>query len=126
MQTTYAAAAIANACAHPVLAGKIKELHGLEVMQKVESQNKSNLAFGGSRITECAETAIARLSEGGGGKDVRQALKKYTFKWGNRPMMELTLDTTRNRVRLYVCLGLWILCTLLLLHPVLLPRRHPS
>lgn len=121
MQRCYAAAAIANACAHPVLAGKIKELHGLELMQKIE---KSNLAFGGSRITECAETAIARLSEGGG--DVRQALKKYTFKWGNRPMMELTLDTKRNRVRVYVCLAIWVICILVLLHPILLPKRQLS
>jgi len=120
MQRCYAAAAIANACAHPVLAGKIKDLHGLELMQKIESQNKANMAFGGSRISECAETAIARLSGEG---DVRQALKKYTFKWGNKPMMELTLDTTKNRLRVYVCLAIWILCILLLLHPILLPRR---
>lgn len=60
MQRCYATAALANASAHPVLAGKIKGLDGLDLIQQIEAQNRRNLNFGGTRISECAETAMAR------------------------------------------------------------------
>jgi hypothetical protein len=89
-------------------------------VQDVESQNKRNLGLGGTRIAECAETAVARLSGSG---DPRLALKKYTFKWGNKPVMELTLDSGKNRMRLGVCFVLWIFLTLYMLQPLIRPSK---
>lgn len=126
-------AAIANASAHPVLAGKIKELEGLTVIQHIESQNKRNLNFGGTRTSEAVETAIARLSgesattEAAKGElDPRAALKKYSFKWGNEPVMVLTLDSQRNRVKLVVCLAVWVAFIYYIMQPILLTGGSPK
>jgi hypothetical protein len=126
LQRCYATAAIANASAHPVLAAKIKELEGLEVIQHIESQNQRHLHFGGTRTSEAAETAIARLggesgvseASGHGEHDPRAALKKYSFKWGNEPVMVLTLDSRRNRVKLIVCLVVWLYFIYHIMQPI--------
>lgn len=109
--------------------------------------------LGGTRVSECAELALIRLgageglgrsmsssnaSGGGGGGDIElgssnnsslsgQSLnRKYTFKWGNKPIMELALDSKRHRWGLIVCVVLWIVMCMLVLQPVLRPEGFGS
>lgn len=149
-QRCYAIAGLANACAHPVLAGRIKDLKGIQILQKIEKENnKGGIVFGGTRIGECAETALIRLGVGGdggggvgggGGNDIGSSgdgsgkpglhrsnssgysiNRKYSFKWGEKPMMELTLDSKRHRGALIICIILWIVMCMAVLQPVLRP-----
>lgn len=143
----YAMAALANATANPLLAGRIKELKGVDVIERIDKQNdrENSLEFGGTRITECAEIALARLnqdskvgrdgSDGGSGgaastisAGVKEMMmnhnKKFTFKWGNTPVMELTLDSNKNRWGVVGCLVLWFICIFLVLQPVLRPPSN--
>lgn len=119
-QRCYAVAALANATAHPTLAGRISGLDGVKLLQEIERQNKANLSLGGTRVAECAETAVLRLT---GCKDPKVALRKYKYKWGNKPMMELMLDPTRHRKRLQVCVVIWVLCTIMLFNPLVFSHR---
>ena len=116
----YAVAALANGTAHPVIAGKITELGGDESLRIVESQNKANLSLGGTRVAECAETAVLRLN---GSKDPAIALRKYRYKFGNKTMMELALDSETHRNRLQVCFVLWVLSIVLLFYPLVFSHR---
>ncbi len=141
----YAIAALANAALHPLLAGRLHELEGVEVIKRVE---KEDLGFGGTRITECAEAALARLgaAEGGsgekGGRKKRGGVvasaaggvgpirggvggpsmlglgaRRWTFKWGNQPVLELSIDTSKGRYGAVGCLFVWIVCFFLVLRP---------
>ncbi len=128
----YGMAALANASANPVLAGKIKELDGVAVIEKVEKENLSTLTFGGTRITECCEVALLRLmgvakameKEKEGSKPL--STRKFLFKWGTTPSLELTLDGSKNRAGVVGCLVLWIVCVLVVLQPVLRPGNTGS
>ncbi len=121
--------AIANATAHPVLAGYIFDNSGLDLIEEVDRQNKANLSLGGTRIAECCETAVLRL---GGSKDPVLAMVKYTYKWGNKPTMELTIDHGQHRNRIQACVVIWVLCVVLLFYPLVFshrrsgPHRHVS
>jgi hypothetical protein len=120
----YAVAALANASAHPSLAAEIIRLGGLERLHKIESSHKANLSLGGTRVAECAETAVLRLSSGGTIiKDPAIALRKYTFKWGTEPVMELLLDPQVHLSRLQVCVVIWVLCVVLLFYPLVFSHR---
>lgn len=120
-QRCYAVAAVANATAHPTLAGLITDARGLELLRNIERQNKANLSLGGTGVAESAETAVLRLA---GSKDPKIALRKYRYKWGNKPMMELSLDTGTHKKRLQVFLVLWVLCTILLFKPLVFMHRE--
>mmetsp|Transcript_6725 Transcript_6725/g.8338 ORF Transcript_6725/g.8338 Transcript_6725/m.8338 type:complete len:338 (-) Transcript_6725:701-1714(-) len=122
-QRCYAVAAAANATCHPTLSGKITEIGGLRLLKEVEKHNKANLNLGGTRVAECAETAVLRLE---GCKDPRVALRKYRYKWGNKPILELTLDPMRHHKRLQICVVLWVLCTVLLFKPLIFHRGPDS
>uniref|UniRef100_A0A7S2S7X2 Armadillo repeat-containing protein 8 n=1 Tax=Rhizochromulina marina TaxID=1034831 RepID=A0A7S2S7X2_9STRA len=118
----YGVAALANATAHPVLAGKVKELGGLKVLADIEKLQKANLSLGGTQVAECAETAVLRLT---GTKDPKVAVRKYKYKWGNKPMMELTFDPVVHRKRLQVCIVLWVLGAIFLFYPLVFSHRAP-
>jgi len=118
----YAVAAIANATAHPILAGRIAELNGLAIMREIEGKS---LTLEGTRVAECAETARLRLAalevKSNQGQDI--ALRKYSFKWGNAPIMELIFDPQTNRNRLQVCAVVWVLTVVLLFYPLVFSHR---
>lgn len=116
----YAVAALANATSHPVLAGRINELNGLALLEEIEMKNKANLSLGGTRVAECAETAVLRLS---GHVDSKIAVRKYTYKWGNKPVLELMLDPQTHGNRLQVCGVVWVLCIILLFWPLVFSHR---
>lgn len=116
----YAVAALANATSHPVLAGKINALNGLVLLEDIEMKNKANLSLGGTRVAECAETAVLRLS---GHIDSKIAVRKYTYKWGNKPVLELMLDPQTHGNRLQVCGVVWVLCIILLFWPLVFSHR---
>lgn len=119
----YAVAAVANATAHPTLAGRISDLGGCELLRDIERDHKANLNLGGTRVAECAETAVLRLT---GSRDPKIALRKYKYRWGNRPTMELMLDPSTHRKRLQVCLAFWVLCTVLLFKPLVFSHRSEN
>jgi hypothetical protein len=118
----YAVAALANGTAHPIIAGQIARLGGNECLREVESQNKANLSLGGTRVAECAETAVLRLS---GSKDPSLATRKYKYKFGNKTMMELALDSETHRNRLQVFVVIWVLSIVLLFYPLVFSHRAP-
>eukprot|EP00596_Hydrurales_sp_CCMP1899_P000893 CAMPEP_0119043022 /NCGR_PEP_ID=MMETSP1177-20130426/16353_1 /TAXON_ID=2985 /ORGANISM="Ochromonas sp, Strain CCMP1899" /LENGTH=300 /DNA_ID=CAMNT_0007010187 /DNA_START=188 /DNA_END=1087 /DNA_ORIENTATION=- len=89
-QRFYAAASIANASAHPRLAGILKQNGGLQLCRDVERQSLANLHILGSRMGDCAQTAVYRLSDQKDG-NTKLGLAKFSFKWGNKPVMELSL-----------------------------------
>lgn len=106
-QRFYATAALANVSAHPVFRGVLKGCGAMEQMHAIERQNFANLHILGSRISDCAQTAICRLTEGGRGPSggvkglssdeyKRHGDMKYSFKWGAKPTMELSLATLTN------------------------------
>jgi len=120
----YAVAALANASAHPLLTLEITRLGGLEILQEIEQTHKANLSLGGTRVAECAETAVLRLT--GSCTDPSVALRKFTFKWGTKPVLELLLDTQLHLSRLQVCIVIWVLCIVMLFYPLVFSHRTSS
>lgn len=140
-------AALANAALHPILAGRLRSLGGVAAIEKVEREQanatKGLGLGGGTRVLECAEAALARLGageEGGGGGGGKEGggdggpagvggagagggplglvgPRRWTFKWGNQPVMELTIDSSKGRYGAVGCLLVWIACFLLVLRP---------
>jgi len=113
-QRFYAAAAIANAAAHPRLVALLNANGGLQLCREVETQSLANLHILGSKIGECAQTAIFRLS-GSGEKRERErdeenalATQMYSFKWGTKPVMELSLTSySKYGSAVWLCLAVW-------------------
>lgn len=119
MVREYGVAAVANACAHPVLAGRAKELGAIAQMRALlgNSEASHSLADNTRNIRtnlvgrrQRAETVLARLtgkgygSSGsggrGGGGDIEEGgegaskvrLQFYTFKWGTKPSISFTMS----------------------------------
>ena len=77
MISNYGIAALANACAHPVLAGRAKELGAIELLRNYVEQSVDMF---NTRV-QLAQTALARLNgvglgagdlEEGGGRRVHE------------------------------------------------------
>lgn len=131
----YALAAVANACAHPVLAGHAKELGALERLRVLLETGATSVVplFAvdlrrRSRVSrkQMVETAMARLDGAGlgGGGDVEEGgdggtgrLKFYTFKWGVHPSVRMAC-TPKQRVRVVLGCIVWGVTVLLILRPV--------
>lgn len=75
----YLAACVANASANPVLAGALLQSGALELMKDFETKALATLNLGGSRLLECAQTSIYRLSQRKEG-NAKVGMKKYRFK----------------------------------------------
>lgn len=117
-QRFYAAAAIANAAAHPRLAAILNSNGGLQLCREVETQSLANLHVLGSRMGDCAQTAIYRLSDK---KEVKSNIgtQKYSFKWGTKPVMELSLASySKYRSAIGLCFIIWLLIVLFTFAPV--------
>lgn len=74
----YAIAALANAAAHPRLAEIIKLNGGLQLARDMERQSMANLHILGSRVGDCAQAILYRLSDKREGDAKAAAMK---FKW---------------------------------------------
>ena len=111
-QRFYAAAAVANAAAHPRLRALLNANGGLQLCREVETQSLANLHILGSKMGDCAQTAIQRLSEKRD-EESGAELQQYSFKWGTRPSMELSLTTySKYGGALWFCLALWFILVL--------------
>jgi len=135
VQRCYAVAAVANAAAHPQLCASIAKLGGRAVLAEIERASRQpSLDMSGTKIAECAQTAIARLDAAAGRaadqsaearERAREAMaRKYTFTWGNRPMMTLALDPSAHRRRLQLFGCVWCLAICVLLRPLVLAREE--
>ena len=112
-QRFYAAAAVANAAAHPRLAALLNASGGLSLCREVETQSLANLHILGSKMGECAQAAIHRLSDKREG-DGKFAAQKFSFKWGTRPVMELSLTSySKYGVAIWFCLSMWLFIVLI-------------
>ena len=131
-----------------------QEHGGIAIIETIEKENlkRNTVAFGGTRVLECAEVALWRLqgreeaaaaaaaaAEGGThpppyththGKEGERlggllslSNRFFTFKYGNTPVMELAFDGSKNRVGVVGCLVLWIVCIFVVLKPVLMPSN---
>jgi hypothetical protein len=130
-QRFYAAAAVANAAAHPRLAALLNASGGLQLCREVETQSFANLHILGSKIGDCAQTAIQKLGGGsavvGGGsgsgkrhESSRRGTEKFSFKWGTKPVMELSLMSYQQYGNtMWLCFAVWLLIVFLTLSPVL-------
>ena len=116
-QRFYASAAVANASAHPRLAAELKQAGGLAVVKEVERQSLANLHILGSKLGDCARTAVYRLSDRKEGV-AKSGCAKYSFKWGTKPVMELSLAMYRNSSTLWVCFAIWIVVVLVTFMPI--------
>jgi hypothetical protein len=118
-QKFYAAAAIANAAAHPRLAEELLEEGGLLVCRELEAQSISHLHIMGSRLGDCAQTALYLLSNGEEGERT-YADAKYSFKWGTQPTMDLQLVSFDRHNRLFVvCACVWVMMMIYTFSPAL-------
>lgn len=118
-QRFYAAAALANASAHPRLASLINQNGGLQIFKEVEKQSLANLHLLGSKLGDCAQTAVYRLSDRKVGS-ANFGQTKYSFKWGTQPTMELSLRSYgKHRRVLWICFGIWLLIVLVTFAPVM-------
>jgi len=140
-QKFFAMAAITNASAQSILADVLNEYDGLEICKEQEKQSKDNIAVLGSKLGECAHTAVVLLSDGrgdSGGGDAQdeeggflrdrgasvllRSSERYHFKWGKKPVMELHIAPPSSSekghlaVALCICagLGLWSCCPAML------------
>ncbi len=62
-QGLYAAACIANASFHPRLVAVLNQHGALQLCRDLERQSFANLHLLGSKVGECMQTAVYRLSE---------------------------------------------------------------
>lgn len=117
-QRFYAAAAIANAAAHPRLAGVINQLGGLQLCREVERQSLANLHILGSKMGHCAQTAVYKLSDKKEG-DAKMGAMKYSFKWGTKPVMELSFASyAKHSNALWFCFAVWLIIVLFTFMPL--------
>lgn len=115
----YAAAAIANASFHPRLAALLNQHGGLQLCREVERQSLANLHIIGSKLSECVQTAVYRLSDRKEG-DAKIGNAKYSFKWGTKPVMELSLAAyAKNSTYLCICFALWVFVVVFTFMPLL-------
>ncbi len=75
-QRFYAIASLANASSHPRLAEVIKTNGGLQLARDLERQSLANLHIFGSRIVDCAQAMLYRLSDRREG-DAKAACLKF-------------------------------------------------
>jgi hypothetical protein len=117
-QRFYACAALANASSHPRLAHTMKLQGALDALREVERQALSNVHILGSRLGDSARTAVYRLSDKKEG-DARSGFSKYSFKWGTKSVIELSLSgMSRGGYTLWVCFGIWIIVVLVTFMPI--------
>ncbi|KAJ1390979.1 hypothetical protein B484DRAFT_459536 [Ochromonadaceae sp. CCMP2298] len=115
----YAAAAVANASYHPRLAALLLDAGALQLCRELERQSLMNLHVLGSKLGECAQTAVYRLSDKKEG-DPKVGGAKYTFKWGTKPVMELSLvPYAKHSTLILVCFALWVGVVLFTFMPLL-------
>ncbi|RYH31815.1 hypothetical protein EON65_01775 [archaeon] len=74
-QGLYSAACVANAASHPRLAALLNQHGGLPLCREVERQSLANLHIIGSRLGECVQTAVYKLSDRKEGDSKMGALK---------------------------------------------------
>lgn len=118
-QRFYAAACVANASAHPRLALLLKELGALNLMKEIERQSLRSLHVLGSKLSDCAKTAVHRLSDCKEG-NTGVGTTKFSFKWGTRPVMELSLAPYGPQSQaIMACFGIWLLIILLTFMPAI-------
>jgi hypothetical protein len=118
-QRFYAAAAVANAAAHPRLCGVLNQNGGLQVCREVERHSLANLHILGSRMSDCARTAIYHLSDRREG-ELKMGAMKYRFKWGTKPIMELSLASyKKHSAALWCCFVIWVLMILYTFAPLI-------
>lgn len=118
-QRFYSAAAIANASSHPKLASILLLNGALQICREIERQSLANLHILGSKMGDCANTAIYHLSERREG-EAGAGNKRYRFKWGTRPVMELSLASyKKHSTALCCCFTLWILIVLATFFPLI-------
>lgn len=115
----YAAACIANASFNPRLAALLNQNGGLQLCREVERQSLANLHIIGSKLGECVQTAVYRLSDRKEG-DSKIGSVKYSFKWGTKPVMELSLAAyAKHSTFLCICFAIWIFVVLFTFMPLL-------
>jgi hypothetical protein len=62
----------------------------------------------GSKLGECVQTAVYRLSDKKEG-DPKLGAVKYSFKWGNKSVMEISLAPyAKNSTYIVICFVIWI------------------
>lgn len=139
----YGLAGLANACAHPVLAGRAKELGAPEILRNFLERNSTEASApaassrwrGGRLLRSWAgqrqrvETALARLNEagfrGGGSGDVEEGgdggsgkLQFFTFKWGVHPSVRVGFSARGKVCAVAGCL-FWASIVYLALRPII-------
>lgn len=121
-QRLYAAAAMANASFHPQLASILNQHGALVLCREIERQSMMNmnlLHLMGSKLGECVQTAVYRLSGRTEGNP-KMGNNKYSFKWGTKPVMELSLTPTgKHGAFLSACFLVWVFVLVFTFLPLL-------
>lgn len=118
-QRLYTAACIANASFHPQLAAILNKSGALQLCRDVERQSLMNLHILGSKLGECVQTAVYRLSDKKDG-NAKLGSQKYSFKYGTKPVIELTLAKySKHSLLLWACFIVWVFILLYTFLPLL-------
>lgn len=118
-QRIYAAACVANASFHPRLNSLLNQYGGLQLCREIERQSLANLHILGSKLGECMQTAVYRLSDRKEG-DSKMGQQKYSFKWGTKPVMELSLASySKHSTFIWICFLIWICIVIFTFLPLL-------
>jgi hypothetical protein len=114
---------------------------GLQLCRDMERQSLANLHIIGSKLGECLQTAVYRLSDKREG-DPKLGNAKYrygvicwasfqrhllyfwfvlcSFKWGTKPVMELSLAPyAQNSTYITICFVIWVCIVLFTFTPLL-------
>lgn len=115
----YGLAALANAAAHPVLAGRAKELGAVELLR---NYLEHSVDVFNNRV-QMAQTALARLNGVGdleeGGDAGYTRLRFYRFKWGIKPSVQLRFSSRQRRWAIAVSVFVWAVIGFITLRPIL-------
>ena len=70
-------------------------------------------------MSHCAQTAVFWLSDKKEG-DGKIAQQKYSFKWGNKPVMEISFSSySKHSHILWVCFAMWLFIVLFTFSPII-------
>lgn len=121
-QRFYSIAAVANASSHPRLVSTLNENGALQLCKEIERESLANMHVLGSRMCECSQTAIFRLGDKrdiSNHYDTKIAVAKYSFKWGNKPVMELSLASiSKYKNAITFCFIVWLCIVLFTFLPI--------
>lgn len=116
----FATAAVANATAHPILCGALRDCGAAAALSHVLEKSAGRVTVGGVSVEACVGEALGRLGAAGrGAGDAQRAgnrpRRRFRFAHGQAPAVELSLSTAVCNATVQAATCLWLLVLVVLL-----------